>query len=263
MRFSTRLVDCKDCRLSYQKQVQDDIRCKRCTAANKKDWFSVIYARLVPYNCATPEKQDEYICETIKMLKKYDGKRYKVVCVDAAAFVDAPLSTRGIRVKGGKDTVQINFSKKSIKIIGALGLGTFDMQFYQKTDADSVIALLEYLRYRYGKVFVILDNAAAHTGRQMDEYIKSTKGDVVLWFLPPRTPQHNPIEIQWSEIRRAVADIFFGGLDELQKRIRQLLHSGEVPIAKLFGYMQDALKNQNGPWHLPRIIPVDPAIIQR
>ena len=142
-------------------------------------------------------------------------------------------------------TVQINFSKKSIKIIGALGQGTLDIQFHQKTDAESVIALLEYLRYRYGKVFVILDNAGAHTGKQMNDYIKSTKGDVVLWFQPSRTPQHNPIEIQWREIRRAVADIFFGGLDELQKRIRQLLHSGEVPIVKLFGYMQEALKNQN------------------
>ena len=86
---------------------------------------------------------------------------------------------RGIRVKGGKDTVQINFSKKSIKIIGALGQGTFDMQFHQKTDAQSVIAFLEYLRYRYGSVFVILDNAAAHTSKQMDEYIKSTKMFVV------------------------------------------------------------------------------------
>ena len=217
----------------------------------------------MPYNCATPEKQDEYVCETIKMLEKYDSEHYKVVCVDAAAFVDAPSSMRGIRVKGGKDTVTINFSKKSIKIIGALGQDTFDMQFHQKTDADSVIALLEYLRYKYGRVFVILDNAGAHTGKRMDKYIKSTKGDVVLWFLPPRTPQHNPIEVQWREIRRAVADLFFGGLDELQKRIRQLLHSGEVPIVKLFGYMQGALKNQNGPWYLPRTIPIDPAIIQR
>ena len=229
----------------------------------KKLGFSVRYARPVPYNCATPEKQDEYVCETIKMLKKYDGKRYKVVCVGAAAFVDAPSSTRGIRVKGGKDAVQVNFSKKSTKIIRAPGLGTLDIQFHQKTDAGSVIALLEYLRYRYGKVFVILDNAGAHTGEQMDEYIKSTKGDVLLQFLPPRTPQHNPIEIQWRKIRRAVADIFFGGLDDLQKRIRQLLHSGEVPIVKLFGYMQDVLKNQNGPWHPPRIMPVDPAIIQQ
>ena len=84
----------------------------------------------MPYNCATPEKQDEYVCETIKMLKKYDGKHYKVVCVDATAFVDAPSSARGIRVKGGKDTVTINFSKKSIKIIGAVVLGTLDIQFH-------------------------------------------------------------------------------------------------------------------------------------
>ena len=126
-----------------------------------------------------------------------------------------------------------------------------------------MITLLEYLRYRYDKMFVILDSAAVHTGKQMDDCIKSTKGDVVLRFLPPRTPQHNPIEIQWREIRRAVADIFFGRLDELQKRIRQLLHSGEVSIVKLFGYMQDALKNQNGPWHPPRIIPVDSATMQQ
>ena len=229
----------------------------------KRMGFSVRYARPVPYNCATPEKQEEYVCKTVRMLKKYSRMRYKAVWVDAAAFVDAPSSARGLRAIGGKDTVQINFSKKSIKIIGALGQGTLDIQFHQKTDAKSVIALLEYLRRKYGRVFAALDNASAHTGKEMSDYIESTKGDVVLWFLPPRTPQHNPIEIQWSEIRRAVADIFFGGLDELQKRIRQLLHSGEVPIVKLFGYMQEALKNQNGPWHPPRIIPVDPAIIQQ
>ena len=229
----------------------------------KRMGFSVRYARPVPYNCATPEKQEEYVCKTVRMLKKYSRMRYKAVWVDAAAFVDAPSSARGLRAIGGKDTVQINFSKKSIKIIGALGQGTLDIQFHQKTDAQSVISLLEYLRRKYGRVFAALDNASAHTGKEMSDYIESTKGDVVLWFLPPRTPQHNPIEIQWSEIRRAVADIFFGGLDELQKRIRQLLHSGEVPIVKLFGYMQETLKNQNGPWHPPRIIPVDPAIIQQ
>ena len=229
----------------------------------KRMGFSVRYARPVPYNSATPEEQAEYVTKTIKMLKKYSRKRYKAVWVDAAAFVDAPSSTRGLRAIGGKDTVQINFSKKSTKIIGALGQGTLDIQFYQKIDADSVIAFLEYLRCMYGRVLVILDNAGAHTSKQVKDYIESTKGDVVLWFLPPRTPQHNPIEIQWREIRRAVAGIFFGGLDKLQKRIRQLLHSGEVPIVKLFGYMQEALKNQNGPWHPPRIIPVDPAIIQQ
>ena len=82
-------------------------------------------------------------------------------------------------------------------------------------------------------------------------------------FLPPRTPQHNPIEIQWREIRRAIAGIYFRDVDEMYKRIRQLLHSGEIPIVKLFEYMQKAIKNQNRPWDAPRPIPVNSATIQQ
>ena len=96
-------------------------------------------------------------------------------------------------------------------------------------------------------VFVILDNARAHTGKQMDDYIESTKGDVALVVSAPSTPQHNPKEVQWREIRRAVADIFFAGLDICKTRIWQLLHSGEVPMQSLI--MQGPLKVENGPWH--------------
>ena len=45
----------------------------------KRTGFSVRYARPVSYNCATPEKQEEYVYTTIKMLKKFSRKRYKAV----------------------------------------------------------------------------------------------------------------------------------------------------------------------------------------
>ena len=226
--------------------------------------FSIRSPRPVPYNCATPEKQKEYAENVVKMIKKYDDEHYKFLCLDAAGFVDAPSSSsRGIRRKGGKDAVQINYSKKSFQIIGALGQSTLDIQFHEKVNSEAVIAFLEFLRRKYGKIFVILDNAAAHTSKAVNEYVKNTNGDVVLQFLPPRTPQHNPIEIQWREIRRAVAGIYFGDVDEMQKRIRQLLHSGEVPIVKLFEYMQKAIKNQNGPWGAARPMPVNSATIQQ
>ena len=79
----------------------------------------------MPYNCATPEKQKEYAENVVKMIKKYDDERYKFLCLDAAGFVDAPSSSssQGIRRKGGKDAVQINYSKKSFQITGAPGQG--------------------------------------------------------------------------------------------------------------------------------------------
>ena len=70
------------------------------------------HARPVPYNCATPEKQDECICETAKMLKKYDNNIIKqYVCGRHSLCGCAPPSTLGILVKGRKDMVLINFSR--------------------------------------------------------------------------------------------------------------------------------------------------------
>ena len=34
--------------------------------------------------------------------------------------------------------------------------------------------------------------------------------------LPPRTPQLNPIVVEWREIKAAIADIFFDGLYRME-----------------------------------------------
>ena len=164
--------------------------------------------------------------------------------MDAAAFVDSPASRRGIRRRGGRDTVKINYSKQSIKIIGALGKDTLDLQFHENLATENVIKLLDEIREKYGKVFVIMDNVSAHKSMKMNEYVEGTGGSVVRWFLPPHTPQQNPIEIQWREFKRAVADTFFGGFDKLEERIIAMVDAKEAAITKLFGYMLDAMESQ-------------------
>ncbi len=209
--------------------------------------FSVRKTRPAPYNSATVQEQEEYVKNTVREIETYVQKRYKVVCLDAAALVDSPASSRGIRRRGGCDEIKINYSKKSIKIIGALGEDTLDVQFHEKLGTKNVIALLEEIRQKYGRVFVIMDNAATHKSKDMDEFIEKANGAVVRWFLPPHTPQHNPIEVQWREIKRAIADTFFGGFDRLEKRIRKMLNDGEVARVKLFKYILDAIKIRESP----------------
>lgn len=206
--------------------------------------FSVRKPRPVPYNSTTKEEIEKYVNDTIKEIEAHAKRGYKVVCLDAAALIDSPLSRRGIRRRGGRDTVKINYSRQSIKLIGALGRDTLDIQFHENLATGNVIELLEELRQKYVNVFVIMDNAAAHKSREMEDYVMGTNGSVVRWFLPPYTPQQNPIEIQWREIKRAIADTFFGGFDKLQERIRKMLDAGEVSRTRLFGYMLDAMECQ-------------------
>ena len=220
--------------------------------------FSVRGVRPVPYNSATVGELVEYVQDTIRQAKERDGNGYKIVFVDFAGFADSPASRRGIRRRGGRDTVRTNCSKKTVKVAGALGKGTLDVQFHESANTESAVALLEYLRRRYGKVYAIMDNAGAHTSRAMETYIESTKGDVVRRFLPPRTPQHNSIEVEWRELKRALSATFFGGFDKLQKRIIRLLRSGEVAIVKMIDYVFEAIGPQKGPWPKARRMPVEP-----
>ncbi len=220
--------------------------------------FSVRGVRPVPYNSATAEDLAEYVEETIRQAREHDRNGYKVAFIDFAGFADSPASKRGIRRRGGRDTVKTNCSKKTVKVTGALGKSTLDIQFHESANTESVAALLEYLRRKYGKIYAIMDNAGAHTSKDMERYVEGTKGDVVRWFLPPRTPQHNPIEVEWRELKRALSATFFGGFDELQKRIRQLLRSREVAIVRLIDYVFEAIGPQKGPWQKARRIPVEP-----
>ena len=199
--------------------------------------FSVRKPRPAPYNSATPEEQREFIKKGRATAARRGAEGRTVVAVDAATLRDSPVSRRGIRRRGGRETVPTNHSKQSIHMIGALGDGTLDLQFHDDLSAGSCVGLVEHLRRRYGKVGIIADNAGSLTGRGMRKCLDDADGAVEMLHLPPRTPQLNPIEAGWREIKAAVADIFFGGLDGMRDAIRRMIRNGEIPIVKMFDWL--------------------------
>ena len=77
---------------------------------------------------------------------------------------------------------------------------------------------------------------------------------VVLWYLPPYTPQQNPIEIQWREIKRALAGRYFeGGFPEMQASILRMMENGEVCTVKLLKYMSDAIHDAKNDTPIPEL----------
>lgn len=199
--------------------------------------FSVRKPRPVPYNSATPEEQREFIEKGRTTAARWRAEGRTVVAVDAATLRDSPVSRKGIRRRGGRETVPVNHSKQSIHMIGALGDGTLDLQFHDNLTAASYVELVKHLHRRYGKVGIMADNAGALTGRDMRKCLGDTGGDVEILHLPPHTPQLNPIEVEWREIKAAIADIFFGGLDKMRDAIRRMIRNGEIPIVKMFDWL--------------------------
>ena len=98
----------------------------------------------------------------------------------------------------------ISRSRKGVHVLGALGSESVELDYPESLKSEGVIAFLRRLHGKHGRILVILDNAGAHKSRAMGKYLESTDGEVALLFLPPRTPQHNPIEMLWREIKKAI-----------------------------------------------------------
>ena len=214
--------------------------CSRRSASGlaRKLGFSYRKPRPIPYNSATPEEQEAFIEKAKETIAKWASEERIILALDAASLRDSPTSRRGLRRRGGRDTVPTNYSRKSLHVIGALGNGTLDIQFHENLSADSYIALIEYvLRHHKKKIGIVCDNANALTGKDMRKYLDDMGDAVEMLNLLPHTPQLNPIEIQWREIKAAIADRFFGGLEKMRDAIIHMLHNKEIPIVKLYQWM--------------------------
>ena len=215
------------------------LECSRRTAPGiaGRLGFSTCRPWSLPYNSATPGEQAEFIREKREAIDRWNGEGRVVLAIDVAALRDSPTSGRGLRRRGGKNVVHTNYSKKAIHLIGAPGDGTPDLQFHGDLKADSCVDLVEYVRRRHENVGIMGDNAGALTGSVMREYPAGTDGAVEMIHIPSHSPQLNPIEIQWREIRAAMADIFFGGLDKMRDAIIRMFHNKEIQMVKMFDWL--------------------------
>lgn len=69
------------------------------------------------------------------------------------------------------------------------------------------------------KALLVLDNAQYHKAKELQSYMEEIKDRLELLFLPPYSPDLNPIETVWRETRRNVThNKYFGSLAE-QKEV--------------------------------------------
>jgi transposase len=112
-------------------------------------------------------------------------------------------------------------TRKSVACFGAVSIRTGKLltTFEAKFNAESFLRFLELLlqhRPRGKRLVVALDNAKYHHARALRPWLRKHRHRLVLLFLPPYSPELNPIERVWKLTRRlATHNRHFPTLDEL------------------------------------------------
>lgn len=89
------------------------------------------------------------------------------------------------------------------------------------------------------KLIIILDNGSIHKSRKVQAFVKK-QGWVELFFLPPYSPEYNPIERFWLWLKQNVYGCkSFTKMEALIQRIRKLIwhyHEGRTVSTINFNY---------------------------
>ena len=99
--------------------------------------------------------------------------------------------------------------------------GNSVVDFKKNSKKEDVCEFLETIRDNNpGKrIIIILDNFKSHHAKMT--IAKAKDLDEVLVFLPPYSPDLNPIEFIWKSIKRVISAIFVVSVEHLKTTIRE------------------------------------------
>lgn len=149
-----------------------------------------------------PLKQQQFI-EEYQHLKNSLGQYDELYFLDAVHPEYQSQAVCGWIKRGERKTLQTTGKQQRLHLIGALSLKDMNVKVreYKTIDADAIICFFKDLEAGkcLGQIHIVLDNASAHKNHKVIEYLKNSR--IRLHYLPPYSPNLNPIERLWKLFR--------------------------------------------------------------
>lgn len=147
-------------------------------------------------------------------------------------------SQRGSRAKGKRPFR----SWKTVSLIGAIRLGDRPRLMTHRGPVNGKIFIKFVKRYlvpwlRPGDV-VVMDNLNFHKMKTVRALIEAAGATPI--YLPTYSPELNPIELWWADMKRALRKLAINIEAELRQAARRLRSS--LPLTKIAGWFRKALR---------------------
>ncbi|MCS3827953.1 transposase [Salinibacter ruber] len=171
-----------------------------------------------------PEAYKERL-EAIVQAVSRAGRDASVLVEDETTIKRFPPLRRQWQPVGEQRPVMVPASNDDFTLYGTLDLtsGTTHVRAYDKGRSDYTIQYLEsLLQATTGEVLLIWDQAKWHTSKKVRRWLE--KHDrIETHLLPVRSPDTNPMEDLWRELKERVAACLERSLDTLLESAKQYL----------------------------------------
>lgn len=206
----------------------------------KRLGFSYKKNRLVPSK-ADPELQRQFV-QWLAGLREHLGPDALLLFGDAAHFKHNAEAGYGWSLKGTPHQIPSNTGRQRYNVIGAYDPQGQEYCFMLTDDninQDKMIEFLTLLRAKFPAketIYLILDNASYNHAYRVKDAARDLR--IILDYLPPYSPNLNPIERLWKFVRKKFfkdkyratfatfcqqLDDFFAHLDQYRLELASLI----------------------------------------
>ena len=180
-------------------------------------------------------RQKEFVENYLKLLSGTPKNEPKLF-MDSVHPTMASKSSRGW-IREGKDKILLtSASRTRMNISGVIELSTMKtvIESYETINGETTISFLEKVKLAYPRakrIHIILDQSGYHRSGKVAEFSK--ENGITLHFLPPYSPNLNPIERLWKVMNERVRNnYYFTSAKEFRERIMNFFSATLPDIAK-------------------------------
>jgi len=151
--------------------------------------------------------------------------------LDGAGFSSLPNVQRAWSPLGQTHTADASLGRKRLNVLGALRYGDEPQLSYESVfgsvRAETVVGFIDRLAARTNPTrlsIVVLDNASIHHAipqEKRDQWLIEHR--LMLYFLPPYSPELNLIEIIWKHAKYHWRRFISWSADQLQSEVHAVL----------------------------------------
>lgn len=164
-----------------------------------------------------------------KWLEEYERLKEKLPAEETICFIDGVHPTHNVQPaygwikKGIRKEIPANTGRARINLSGSIDITNYNILIQEDLtlNAESTIEFFQNIEKAYPekrKIHVFCDNAPYYRNKKVKKYLELSK--IVLHFLPPYSPNLNPIERLWKWMKeRVVYNSYYEHFEEFKNAI--------------------------------------------
>jgi len=159
---------------------------------------------------------------------------YAVAFLDESIFALVPYLTKGWFIVGSKPTKKIiNNPHQKMCVFGAMFNDKIVTKICKRINGTKFLAFIKRLCRKHRKLCIIVDNARWHLTKRVMKFV--VDAEIILIRLLAYSPELNPIEQYWQNVKKWLGTRIWSSIKELEKQLKSAFRK-DFLIPQYYGY---------------------------